>query len=332
MQASVYGWVKARVPFKIGNTVLIKQGGLSPVIPFVCAGIVVLGLFVLWQRHLKNAGKQPLLDLTILKGRAAAVGLPTVMALMFMQAGLLFVAPVYLQMSLGLSPLLSGLTVLPLTVFPIVVSQMTAKLTARFSPRSLVRLGMLLIPVGIVVVWLMLQDKPKAIQMIPGFIIVGIGIGLAAAPLLNMVQSSALAAKQGDISGVNRAVSNLGGALGTAVAGAILMSVLIASLSGLIMKNNVIPADGKTHLVQALPQDAKTVSDAQAKKYLSRKGFQPDVANALYDINQTARNKGLLSALLAIGVLGLLGFACSIFLPRGALGAAKVESDAAGAS
>ena len=82
------------------------------VIPFVCAGIVVMAFFVLWQQHRKRA-KRASADLAILKGRTASFGLLAVMALMFMQAGLLFVAPVFLQMSLGLSPLVSGLTILP---------------------------------------------------------------------------------------------------------------------------------------------------------------------------------------------------------------------------
>jgi MFS family permease len=330
VQASIYGWVKARVPFKIGNTVIIQAGGISPVIPFVCAGAVILVFFVLWQRHCKHASKEPLLDLAILKGRAVALGLPAVMALMFMQAGLLFVAPVFLQMSLGLSPLLSGVVILPLTVFLILASQLTGKLTTRFSPRSLIRLGMFLIPLGIIVVWLMLGKKPLAIEMIPGFIIVGVGIGFANAPLLNMVQSAVPAEEQGEISGVNRAMSNLGGALGTAVAGAVLISVLISSFSGLVTQNNVIPEQEKERVLASLNQDATTVSDRQARAYLAEKSFSPDVDNALYDINQTARNKALLSALLAIGVIGLIGLAFSFFLPKGAPGKAKDEGDATG--
>jgi MFS family permease len=316
VQATAYGWVRARIPFKIGSTVIIQAGGISPVIPFVCAGAIVLVFFVLWQNHQKKAKKEPLLDLSILKGRAAAIGLPTVMVLMFMQAGLLFVAPVFLQMSLGLSPLLSGVVILPLTVFLIATSQLTSKLTARYSPRALIRVGMLLIPVGIVIVWLMLQEKPAAWQMIPGFIVVGIGIGFANAPLLNMVQSSCPPESQGEISGANRAMSNLGGALGTAVAGAVLMSVLISSFGGLVLKNPVIPQSEKQHILQLLPKDAKTVSNAQVRQYLSAHAFDPRVGTALYDINQAARNKGLLSALLAVGILGLFGFAFSIFLPR----------------
>jgi MFS family permease len=316
LQASIYGWLTARIPVQIGSTVIIDKGGISPVIPFICAGIIILIGFVLWQNHRKRINKQPLIDLAVLKSRAASLGLLTVMAMMFMQAGLLFVTPVFLQMALGLSPIMAGLTILPLTVFLIVFSQLTAKLTSRFSPRTLIRLGMLLIPVGIIVIWLMLSDKPSAIEMVPGFIITGIGIGFANAPLLNMVQSSVPPEKQGEISGLNRAISNLGGSLGTAVAGAVLITVLISSFSGLVMSNTVIPEPEKERIEVALEKDARTVSNAEAEKYLAEKSFQPDVKTALYDINQTARNKALLYALLVVGVIGIIGFAFSLFLPK----------------
>jgi len=315
VQATAFGWIHARVPLKIGSLTIVKKGGISPVIPLVIAGAIVLVFFVLWQSHLKKGKKQPLIDISILKGRAAAIGLPTIMVLMFMQAGLLFVAPVFLQMSLGLNPLVAGLTILPLTVFLIAASQLTAKLTAKYSARTLIMIGMLLIPLGIGLVWLLLEDKPSALQMIPGFIVVGLGIGFANAPLLNMVQSSVQVDQQSEISGVNRAFSNLGGALGTAVAGAVLMSVLIGSFSGLLLQNKVIPPQEKQKIESVLAKDATTVSNKQAREYLSKKAFEPKVSNALYDINQKARNKALLSALLAVGILGLAGFLFSIFLP-----------------
>ena len=174
---------------------------------------------------------------------------------------------------------------------------------------------MLLIPLGIILIWIFLEDRPSALQMIPGLIVIGIGIGFANAPLLNMVQSSVPVESQSEISGVNRAFSNLGGALGTAVAGAVLMSVLISSFSGLLLQNKVIPPQEKQRIQAVLAKDATTVSNKQARVYLSKKAFEPNVANALYDINQKARDKALLSGLLAVGILGITGLLFSFFLP-----------------
>ena len=68
---------------------------------------------------------------------------------------------------------------------------------------------MLLIPLGIIVVWLMLSDKLAALEMIPASSSWA-SDRLVQRPFLNLVQSSVRAEKQGEISGVNRAISNLG--------------------------------------------------------------------------------------------------------------------------
>jgi MFS family permease len=343
LQASIYGWTTARVPVKIGGKVIIPAGGISPVIPFVIVGIIVLALFALWQRHLSRAKREPLMELSIMKSRAVYVGLPIILMLMFMQAGLLFVAPVFLQLSLNLSPLLCGLTLIPLTIFLIAFSQMSAKLAKRFSPKSLILVGMALIPVGIILVWLLLSDKPRALEMIPGFIIVGIGIGLANAPLLNLVQSAVSGDKQSEISGLNRAFSNLGGSLGTAIAGAVLMSVLIGTSWTLVSANPAIQQNITSRQLQdfkmKLNADAKTMSNAQADALFEKlaekalqnglpRGVAQKLRKVMDGVNQNARNKGLLAALLAVGVIGLLGFVIALFLPRGP--SRKEEDDKAG--
>jgi MFS family permease len=331
LSASTYGWITTRIDVTIGDTVVIPAGGISPVIPLVLTGIVVLALFVLWQRHKSRAGKEPLIELSLFKNRAAAVGLPTILVLSFMQAGLLFVAPVFLQMSLGLSPLLCGLTIMPLTIFLIAFSQLSSKLARKYSAKSLVMFGMALVPLGTVLVWLLLEDKPRALQMIPGFIVVGVGIGLANAPLLNMVQSTAPVEEQSEISGLNRAFSNLGGSLGVAIAGAVLMSVLISTSWGLVNASPVITQNVTPQQLQGfkldLDKDAKTMSNTQARAFFGKqaaeeekKGMQTQVAQKLetemVSVNQQARNKALLSALLVVGILGILGFLLTFFLPR----------------
>jgi MFS family permease len=317
--ASTYGWVHARVPVTIGKEVIIPAGGISPVIPFVIAGIVILALFLLWQSHKTKTGKEPLIELSLFKSRSVAVGMPIVLLLMFMQAGLLFVVPVFLQLSLNLSPILCGVAIFPLTVFLIVFSQLTGRLTKKFSPKTLIMAGMALIPLGIILIWVLLSDKPAAWQVIPGGIIVGIGIGLANAPLLNTVQSTAPEKEQSEISGINRAFSNLGGSFGTAIAGAVLISVLISTTLTLVGANPLlqkyVTPKHQQELTQAQALFGK-VAAAVIKKESLAPALVDKLAAQMVGINHKARNKALLAALLAVGLIGILGFIFSIFLPR----------------
>ena len=112
-------------------------------------------------------------------------------------------------------------------------------------------------------------------------------------------------------------MSNLGGAFGTAVAGAVLMSTLIATFSGAVQQYTGIPASEKAVVIHDLRKDAQTVSNSQIAAYLKAKSEPAPLAQKFVQFNQDARNKGLQNALLAIGVLGLFGFGMSCFLPGG---------------
>jgi hypothetical protein len=152
---------------------------------------------------------------------------------------------------------------------------------------------------------------------LPGMIVSGIGIGLINAPLMNITQGAVPAKGQSEISGLSRAMSNLGGAFGTAVAGAVLMSTLIATFSGAVEQFDGIPASEKPHVIVFLRHDAQTVSNAQISAWLVTKHEPQQLVQKFVQFNQDARNKGLQNALIAIGVLGLFGFVMSCFLPGG---------------
>jgi hypothetical protein len=159
------------------------------------------------------------------------------------------------------------------------------------------------------------QNSAAATAAIPFKLI--LTVGLINAPLMNITQGAVPAKEQSEISGLSRAMSNLGGAFGTAVAGAVLMSTLIATFSGAVEQYTGIPASEKARVVLDLRRDAQTVSNAQVTAYLKGKNEPAAVAQKFVQFNQDARNEGLRNALIAVGLLGILGFAASCFLPGG---------------
>lgn len=315
LQASNYGWLEARQPFKIGGIELIPQGGISPVVIFVAVGVLILVFFALWERHQARINKEPLINLSIFRKREASAGLLAILAMMFMQSGCLFVIPVFMQMALGYNALRTGLTLLPLSIVLILVASQSSKLAEKFATRALVQIGLLTMSVGVLATALTMTSTSSNWSFLPGLLIIGVGIGLANAPLLNLVQSSVPAKQQSEISGVNRAFSNLGGSLGVAVAGAVLMASLMASLSSLVAQSPVLPTEDKPKLEQIVHQDARTVSNVQLSTYLKSESPPQEIANELVNINSEARDGALRKALAAVGVLGLFGFAMSLLLP-----------------
>jgi MFS family permease len=107
----------------------------------------------------------------------------------------------------------------------ILVSSLAAeRLAKRHEQRTLIRVGFVTtiagigLLIGLVVAW------SSVWAFVPGLLLFGLGVGVMLTPSVNIVQSSFTEAKQGEISGLSRAVSNLGSCLGTAIAGTIVVT------------------------------------------------------------------------------------------------------------
>lgn len=314
LQASAFGWVRAREPLEIGGTTVFREGGISPTIVFILVGLAILIVFGFWQRYKAKHGA-PLIRLAMFRDRAVSGGLIAILAQMFMQAGILFVTPVFLQLALGYSAMETGLTMLPLTVALILTARKAPIWAQRHSARSLIQIGLITMSVGVLIEALAMHSGSHYYHFIPGGLIIGIGTGLSMAPLLNLVQSAVPEDQESEISGVSRAASNLGGSLGVAVAGAVLMASLITGLSDRIEASPFIPKSHKPAAIAAVHKDAQTLSDAQVRQFARKRGDKPAEVAAIVVINRQARDEALQHAMIAIGVFGLLGFFTSFFLP-----------------
>jgi len=79
---------------------------------------------------------------------------------------------------------------------------------------------------GIVLLLAFVHTSSRVVAFVPGLFLIGFGLGAMLTPSVNVVQSSFPESMQGEISGLSRAVSNLGSSFGTAIAGTILVSVV----------------------------------------------------------------------------------------------------------
>jgi predicted MFS family arabinose efflux permease len=90
------------------------------------------------------------------------------------------------------------------------------------------------------------------VAFVPGLLLIGVGLGVMLTPSVNVVQSSFPEEQQGEISGVSRAVSNLGSSFGAAIAGTILVSNLSSGNSTYVVAMVVLAALAVVGFVAAL--------------------------------------------------------------------------------
>lgn len=290
--------------------------GYLPVVVLAGLGLVFIGAFLAWEVRQKRRGAPGLMDPVVLRVREVKVGLPLTAIQSFMMSGALFVIPVFEQMALGYSPVMTGLTFLPNTFAMVIVSQFTGRLAAKHGRKPFIITGLGFMSVAIFMVAITASSHAHFWVFLPWTLMMGTGLGLVMGPLTDVVQSSVAPARQSEMSGVNRSIYNLGASLGTAIAGAVLMVVLISGLTGLINQSTRLTAQEKKAATTAVSHGAQTMSDSQMKQVLESRNVTGPIEETLVEINAQARDKALRVALGVVGVVGMLGFAIAFLLPK----------------
>jgi len=227
LQSGTYGWITASQNFTIGNTVVIPQGGISPVWLFVGIGALFLVGFFFWIRSRERAGKEPLLSTRLFHNRTSNLGLVTQLIQWFIIQGSFFVISVYLQEVHHYNAIQTGLALTPTTIGILIAGALAGRLAQRRTQKRLIWAGFVLTIVGMILLLLLAGLTSSSLASIPGLLLLGLGVGTMLTSSVNVVQSSFPDKEQGEISGLSRSASNLGSSLGTAIAGSVLVTTLV---------------------------------------------------------------------------------------------------------
>jgi predicted MFS family arabinose efflux permease len=222
LQSSTYGWFSSRADFSVGGTVLIPQGGISPVWLYIVIGALFLLWFFLHLRSTERHGKDPLVSTRLFHNRTSNLGLTTQTIQWLTMQGSFFVISVFLQQVRGYSAIQTGLMLTPTTVGVLLAAGTAERLARRRPQRFLIRRGFAVTIIGLLLVLALAREHSSNWTFMPGLFLVGAGIGVMLTSSGNVVQSAFPEEDQGDISGVSRSVSNLGSSLGVALAGSVL--------------------------------------------------------------------------------------------------------------
>jgi MFS family permease len=225
LQSRTYGFFISREAFKIGNTVLIPKGSISPVWVFVAIGALFLLWFFLHVRSGEKKGRDVLLPLRLFRNKVSNLGLGTQVIQWLILQGSFFVVSVYLQEVWKYNAIKTGLILTPATLGILLASAGADRFARRHPQRWLIIVGFLVTAVGMLLLLLLVRQHSAVWTWIPGLFLFGAGIGVMLTSSVNVVQSSFPDSDQGDISGLSRSVSNLGSSFGTALVGSVIVAV-----------------------------------------------------------------------------------------------------------
>ncbi|WP_435852339.1 MFS transporter [Streptomyces massasporeus] len=308
LQSSTWGWVQPRNP---PFTVF----GFAPTLFVVGAGAAVLAVFRWWERRRDDANADPLVHLSLLRRPVLRSGLMTLLSQNLILLGLFFTIPLYLQVVQGFDAFETGLRLLPVSATMLVTSLGASALGRVAGPRRVVRLALTTLVAAIV--WLLATIDPAIddAQFAGAMALLGVGVGLLASQLGNVVQSGVGEAERSEAGGLQFTAQNLGSALGTALIGSLLIGALAHAFTTRVEDDPRLSEETREQVGVALQAGVTFIPTDQVRSAAQRAGLPPSEVEAVTDSYASAQLQGLKAAILATGGVALASFLVTPHLP-----------------
>lgn len=256
---------------------------------------LALATFVLVQARSRHA----MLDLELFGNRAFLGTLIAALLLNFAAFAYFTYTSIWLQSVLGLSPIQAGLTGLPLSIASFAVSAGIGRYLHRGAPGPIIGTGMILIGLGAVLNALLVGSHSSWPALVPGFVIVGAGVGLATPTLSSSAMAAVAVERGGMAAGTINTARQLGFAIGIAVLG-----TFFATRAGQAISDTGRP--GATGIAHAL-------AGGQAQGLLAKAGAGRPALDATL---RTAAAAGLDVAFWVAGIAGIAAGLAVLVLVR----------------
>jgi EmrB/QacA subfamily drug resistance transporter len=190
------------------------QGWTSPeIVAALAAGVVVFALFVLWELR----AEAPMLPMRFFRNRVFALANVASLLMFFGMFGSIFLLSQFFQTVQGYSPLGSGLRILPWTIMPMFVAPIAGALSDRIGGARLMAVGLTLQAAGLGSLAALSTPTTAYWKLVAPFMIAGIGMAMFWAPVANVVLAAVRPEEEGQASGAQNAIRELGGVFGVAV-------------------------------------------------------------------------------------------------------------------
>ena len=187
-----------------------------------CSSLAAVSLtgFVVIERRVKA----PMIDFTFFRSRTS-IGANTVGFLIsFAMFAQFFFLTLYMQNVLHYSPLQTGLRFLPSTLVIMVMAPLAGRLADRVGSRPLMTAGLTIVAVALFIESRLTIHSGYGL-LLPGFILMGLGMGLVMSPMSTAAMNAVDRSKAGAASGVLSMSRMVGSTFGVAVMGALVTTI-----------------------------------------------------------------------------------------------------------
>jgi hypothetical protein len=189
-------------------------------------------------------------------------------------------------------------------------------------------LGFVTLFIGLVVLIALLDQGAGAEITTWPMLLAGLGVGALASQLGSVTVSAVPDERSGEVGGLQNTLTNLGISISTALTGAVLIAALSSSFLTGVQQNPAVPEQVKSQASTKLAGGIPFVSDKELEAALEKSGVSATASDAIVEENETARLKGLRSAISVLAIFALLAAIFSRRLPDEQPAAAEARAAA----
>lgn len=277
--------------------------GLSPAPIMIAVGVVLGQAFLMWTRRRQQQGKTPLLALDVIESvheRAAVYAMFSVVAL---EAALNFSVPLYIQIVQGRSPIATAIAMMPFNLSVFFSAMLIVKLYGKLTPRQIGRYGFMLCTVALLWLAFVVHNDWSEFKVLIGLVLFGIGQGSLVTLVFNVLVTSSPKELAGDVGSLRGTTNNLAAAVGTAVAGALLVGLLSAAVLRAVAENPKLPPEIQS---QVNLDAINFVSNDRLQAVMEQTTATPAQVAEAVRINTEARLRALKLGLIIMAGLALI--------------------------
>lgn len=320
IEATTLGWWDKKETLRIGSWSWPESWSISPVPFAIGIGVIFIALFVRWELHRAHNGRDALLDLSLFKVATFSWGNLTAATVAIGEFSLMFVLPLFLINSIGLSTVMTGLVLAAMALGAFASGASARHLAARLGAPGVVVLGLALEVVGVALLTGIVAVQASTWFVVGALVIYGVGLGLASAQLTSTVLGDIPEELSGAGSATQSTVRQLGSAFGAAIAGSALGAAMARKIPDALSPIDGVPQPALDGLSEATQASAGSVIGQ-----LRDAGPDDQMVTALGDARGAVVDQ--LSAGFAESAAWSIGFS-ALFLVLGLLGSFMVALQA----
>lgn len=299
---------------KFNWSTLTTQAGIDITIPeIMILGALVLIAFFVWD-HFRIT---PLVPGSLFRDRNFAVMNWVSAALTFGMIGLFLPLTIYFQSALGFSPIKAGLTLAPMSVVSTLMAAFAGRYADKHGGKYIVMAGLGLFAVGMGIIDFLAGPNSDWYNFLPGALVAGLGLGMTFAPLATVALRNVRPRMAGAASGVLNTVRQLGGAVGSAVVGAVLQNRLATAFHDqAVQRSGQLPPAARQHFIDGFSKAASGGLDVgRSQGAAPVQGVPPQVAQQIAHVAHDVFTYGFIDAvrptlLVPIVMLAIAAISC----------------------